>query len=419
MRLAPSGSSCRRGVADRVWPALLLVAVASARADEPRGLHRPDGRPRVFVHVMPWFEAPPTSAQWGWHWTMNHYRPGEEADGGRSIASHATPAIGPYDSSDPDVVEYQTLTMRLAGIDGMIVDWYGRADFRDWPALHRASEGLLAGAERAGLAFAVCYEDQTVTALVEAGRLPAERRVEHVADELRWLAEGWFRSAAYARVDGAPLLLSFGHSGLDDDEWSRALDRVGTPLVYLSEHRRRPAAAGAFDWPLPKEGLAATRAFVERSGDWPRALPVVFPRFHDIYAEAGVHESWGRIDDADGATFRESLAVALAAEREMVQVATWNDWGEGTQIEPSVEYGSRDLAVLQARRRRLDPSFPWEPADLVLGARLLAARRAGGDTATLDRAAAAIVADDPASARRLLGTGGDRASDAEERPDRL
>jgi len=394
------------------WLVLLLVAGAWARGDEPQ-------RPRVFVHVMPWFEAPPTAARWGWHWTMDRYRPGEDAGGGRSIASHATPAIGPYDSSDPAVVEYQTLTMRLAGIDGMIVDWYGRADFRDWPALHRASEGLLAGAERAGLAFAVCYEDQTVTALVEAGRLPAEGRVGHVADELRWLAEGWFQSAAYARVDDAPVLLSFGHSGLDDDEWSRALDRVGTPLVYLSEHRRRPAAAGAFDWPLPKEGLAAARAFVERSRDWPRALPVVFPRFHDIYAEAGVHESWGRIEDADGATFRESLAVALAAEPAMVQVATWNDWGEGTQIEPSVEYGCRDLAELQALRRRLDPSFPWAPADLVLGERLLSARRTGGDAATLDRAAAAIVADDPAVARRLLGTGADGANDAMEGPNRL
>jgi HTH-type transcriptional regulator/antitoxin HigA len=30
----------------------------------------------------------------------------------------------------------------------------------------------------------------------------------------------------------------------------------GADLLYLSEHRRRPGAGGAFDWPIPTEGLA-------------------------------------------------------------------------------------------------------------------------------------------------------------------
>lgn len=374
-----------------VWAATLPVS----RADEGR-------RPLLFVHVMPWYEAPPTASGWGWHWTMNRFRPDGGNGEGATIASHYTPSIGPYDSSDPHVVEYQTLSMRIAGVDGVIVDWYGRADFRDHAALHRATERLVAAAERAGLAFALCYEDQTVTALEKAGRLPADGRVEHAAQELRWLADDWFRRPAHARLAGKPLLLSFGHAGLDDGEWSRVLEAVGTPLCYLSEHRRRPAAAGAFDWPLPKEGVAATKAFAAEVGDDGFAIPVAYPRFHDIYAEAGVHESWGRIDDAGGATFRDTLAAALASGAEIVQVATWNDWGEGTQIEPSREHGTRDLAVLQAARRADDGAFPWEPADLVLPARLLAARRAGGDGAALDGAAAAIVAGDASRARRLL-----------------
>jgi len=391
-----SVASCRRPTRACVAAlALLLVTVPSTgRAAEPG--------PRLFVHVMPWYEAPPTASGWGWHWTMNRFDPGAPAAGERSIASHYTPAIGPYDSSDPHVIEYQTLSMRVAGVDGLIVDWYGREDFRDWPALHRATERIVAGAERAGLSFAVCYEDQTVTALVDAGRLPAARRVEHAAGELRWVVEGWCRRPAYARVGGKPLLLSFGHEGLDDAEWSLVLEKVGTPLAYLGEHRRRPAADGAFDWPLPREGVAATHAFGERSRGWPLVLPVAYPRFHDIYAEAGVHESWGRIDDAGGGTFRETLRVALGSGAGMVQVATWNDWGEGTQIEPSREFGSRDLALLQEVRREREEAFPWEPADLLLPQRLLEARRAGGDAGRLDRAAAAIVAGDRTLARRLV-----------------
>lgn len=381
----------------------ILLAVAGVVAPWPSAARADEGRrPLVFVHVMPWYEAPPTAAAWGWHWTMNRFRPEVDGGGRSTIASHYFPAIGPYDSSDADVVEYQTLSMKIAGVDGLIVDWYGRADFRDHASLHRATERIVAGAERAGLAFALCYEDQTVTALVEAGRLAADARVEHAAGELRWLAGDWLGRPAHARLAGRPLLLSFGHAGLDDDEWSRVLEAVGTPMTYLSEHRRRPAAAGAFDWPLPKEGVAATRAFVAGARGDSLAMPVAYPRFHDIYAEAGIHASWGRIDDADGATFRDTLAAALSSDAEIVQVATWNDWGEGTQIEPSREHGTRDLAVLQAARRSREGAFPWEPADLVLPERLLAARRAGGDRTTLDRAAAAIVAGDVALARRLV-----------------
>jgi hypothetical protein len=56
------------------------------------------------VHYMPWFQAKPYNATWGWHWTMNHYNPTTiDGQGRRAIASHYYPLIGPYDSRDPDV----------------------------------------------------------------------------------------------------------------------------------------------------------------------------------------------------------------------------------------------------------------------------------------------------------------------------
>ena len=71
---------------------------------------------------MPWFSAPPISPQWGWHWTMNRYHPDQLTNGQPEIASHYTPLIGLYDSSDPDVLRCQVMQMKLAGIDGIAVD---------------------------------------------------------------------------------------------------------------------------------------------------------------------------------------------------------------------------------------------------------------------------------------------------------
>src|SRR5262249_39709510 len=117
--------------------------------------------PLVLAHYMPWFEARPESQSWGWHWTMNAFDPEKVTDGRRSIASHYYPLIGPYASGSPAVLEYHLLLMKLAGIDGVIADWYGLSSFLDYPSVHRHTTALFQQAEKLGMRITVCYEDQT------------------------------------------------------------------------------------------------------------------------------------------------------------------------------------------------------------------------------------------------------------------
>src|ERR1700733_11343385 len=73
----------------------------------------------VYVHLMPWFQTPETlgGTNWGFHWTMNDRNPNIiGSNGQREIASYYYPLIGPYDSSDPYVIEYQMLLMKLSGV---------------------------------------------------------------------------------------------------------------------------------------------------------------------------------------------------------------------------------------------------------------------------------------------------------------
>jgi len=360
----------------------------------------------VLAHYMPWYEAKPVSQVWGWHWTMNAFDPEEVVDGKRQIASHFYPIIGPYDSGDPSVIEYHLLLMKLAGIDGVIVDWYGLQDFRDYAMLHRNTQRLVDQVKRLGLKFAICYEDQTIPALIEAGRLPAENRVAHARGEIELLAKNWFTLERYVRIDGRPVLLSFGQTGLTDEEWSQCLAGVKSPVAYFSEHHRRTAALGAFDWPIPKEGLGAIKRFENASREWSHSIPVSFPRFVDIYAEAKVHDSHGRINDDGGATFRTSLEQALTTNAPLIQTATWNDWGEGTMIEPSREFGYRDLEILQKmRRKHIDSRFSPTASDLRLPIQLLQLRRTTTrpeDAKQLDRIAELMASGELAQAQSDL-----------------
>ena len=56
---------------------------------------------------------------------MNHFDPSISVRGRRSIASHFYPLIGAYDSGDRNVLRYHFSLMKLSGIDGIIIDWYG------------------------------------------------------------------------------------------------------------------------------------------------------------------------------------------------------------------------------------------------------------------------------------------------------
>ena len=345
------------------------------------------------VHVMPWFSLNPS----GWHWTMGKT---DAAKG--ELASHYRPLGGAYDSADPDLIERQTLQMKVAGFDGMLVDWYGDRDRYDYLPNHRATERLFQGAKRVGLSFALVYEDATVPNLISGGIFKKDDAVPEGHALFQRAAKRWFGSPTYQKLDGKPLVMVFGPQFYADDDWPRIFD--GLAVTYLSLHRRKGTAVGAYDWPLPQGGewKAKLARFREESKAWPVAVPVAFPRFHDFYKRAGVGEGYGEIPDADGETYRTTLREATTTGRKIVQVATWNDWGEGTQIEPSEEFGYRDLEATQAQRRKLEPAFPYSKNDLRLPMRLYELRKKGADRRKLDQAAKALANGKPDEARALL-----------------
>lgn len=336
-------------------------------------------RPLIMAHYMPWYASRAISGQWGWHWTMNRFDPDtSDAFGRPSLASPYRPLIGPYDSSDPDLLACHALQMKWAGIDGVFIDWYGTYDLYDYRTLHRNVQRIIKAFSKAGLRFCIIMEDQVVPKLVHARVCTPHG---YAMDALRWLQGTWFNLPGYVRWQGKPLLLLFGPQFYDDADLTRYFDRR-VALVTLS--RRRGPAVGAFGWPAPQLGDAASwsdlRSFYAREAGSTASVAIVYPRFDDIYAQANVGPSYGRIADGDGETWRRTLAFADASGLPILQVASWNDWGEGTQIEPSEEYGYRDLEWLQAYRRTVDPLFPFKPADLRLPAQLYRRRKvANGD----------------------------------------
>lgn len=339
----------------------------------------------VMAYYMPWYGAKPHNENWGWHWTMDHFNPDRiNAVGEREIASWYYPVIGPYDSSDPTVLEYHVLLMKLAGVDGVIVDWYGSANYLDYALNNQATLRLFEFTRKAGLKFCICYEDQTIRHMLDSHYLEPDRAISEAQQEMLYLQTNFFADASYLRLNGKPALLNFGPQHfIVSSNWEAifsVLQATNRP-AFFTEDNRLSISAGAFSWPpmwmsqapgtggvLSGAGLKNYLAEFERKAQgWPAFISSAFPRFHDIYQRAGVRNYWGYLGDRQGETFRETLSRAMTNSAPIVQIVTWNDFGEGTMVEPTREYGFRDLGILQDLRRQfLQPGFSFTTNDLAM-----------------------------------------------------
>jgi len=116
--------------------------------------------------------------------------------------------------------------------------------------------------------------------------------------------------------------------------------------------------------------------FNQKAAAWPAFISSAFPRFHDVYQRASVRNYWGYLGDHRGGTLRETLVCGMTNASSVVQVVTWNDFGEGSMVEPTQEYGYRDLGIIQdCRRKYLEPDFPRNTNDLTLAFRFYNLRR--------------------------------------------
>jgi hypothetical protein len=386
----------------------------------------------VMAHYMPWFQSQPYSGYWGWHWTMAHFNPAViNTNGAREIAAWYYPLTGPYDSADPVVLEYQVVLMKLAGIDGVIVDWYGMDNYNDYALNNQRTAALFNYTRKAGLKFCLCYEDSTIRQEVNGGFITAANAVPHAQQTMLYAQTNFFTDPSYLRWNNMPVLLNFGPQYFTaNSNWVSifsVLNLTNQP-AFFTEDNRLPIGQGAFNWPpmwmSQTNGGILTDAMMQsylsgfeqkalKSPAWPAFISTAFPRFHDIYQQAGVGSSYGYLDDQNGNTFRETLSRAITNASALVQIATWNDFGEGTIIEPTLtgvsgcalvdtnvattKYGYTDLGIVQDfRRQYLNADFPYHTNDFALALRLFNMRKLYGSSnpvvsAELDRVFSNIV----------------------------
>jgi glycoprotein endo-alpha-1,2-mannosidase len=304
---------------------------------------------KVYMHYMPWFQSKPVSGYWGSHWKMTNKNPDNvDGDGKREIASHYYPLIGPYDSKDPDVLEFHLLLMKYAGVDGILIDWYGSHNVYDYKVNLTATNAVIEKLDDVGLQFAVVYEDYVAKSVEDQTSRTAMQAAQ---EDMAYLQQEYFPKKEHIQMDGAPLLMTFGPRQFKSStQWTEIFNGLSTKPKFLPLWSHSGFVGsngnGEFAWVDFNESLSELNSFYNKT-HLQYLMGSAYPRFHDFYEEGGSGASYGYVDFNEGETLRNTLAKAKDRNAKYLQLVTWNDFGEGTVIEPTVEDQFLCLEIIQ------------------------------------------------------------------------
>jgi hypothetical protein len=261
---------------------------------------------RVSAFYYPWYGTSSLDGTYQ-HWSQDGHTPPND------IASSYYPASGIYSSSDRLIVRAQMDEIRNAGIDEIAVSWWGRNSPED-----RRMPMVVAAARARGIAVAAHLEPYP------------DRTVDSVVADVSYLV------ATY----GIKTFYVYRALDLPISEWAAARAALHlTPgiTVYAQTPLAGAAAAGGFD------GIY-TYDIVTYGGNSFRRICDEAHRMHLLCAPSvgpGYDARRGSGDPVvklrrGGRTYDSMWRLAIAAGADRVTITSYNEWHEGTQIEPAV-----------------------------------------------------------------------------------
>lgn len=297
-----------------------------------------DYEKRTLAFHYAWYGVP-----WGpgkqWQGWMDESHNANKVFGSRrNIKAAHYPLDGVYDSLDHSTINRQISEAKEAGLGGFIVSWWGFESYS-----HKVLENMLNLAPKDFLT--IYYETAMTFKLRDSSR---EKAVEKIYLDLKSLLVTYSVKNQWIHVDGKPLIALYIVENYTVDEWlkiKRKLKEEGFEPFFLGDtynmeylkvmdglHTYNPVWITLIGSSFSNVYDGISLKIHEKGGLY---ASTVCPGFDD----RKVREPGLLIPREDGHYYRMCWEAARNCKADWILITSWNEWFEGTEIEPSLEYG--------------------------------------------------------------------------------
>jgi len=315
------------------------------------------GAKRVFCFYYNWYQTPAFDGR-DEHWS--HWINGKDHGfpGGDNIGSDYFPLLGNYSTKDPAIIARHMKMIAGAGIDAIFLTYWGKDHF--------TAESIPVIFEEAGKAgVKVGFHIEPY-----GGRDPAS-----VKADIKYIIDTWGRHPAFYRSDTRkPLFFIYDSYLSKADQWAEVLHVKGSNTIrntpYDGEFIGLWVKSNEQDFFL-KSGFDGfytyfvSKVFVYGSDpkNWPEMqewalrngkqfIPCVGPGYIDerIRPENSVNTQ----DRKNGKYYDDYWKQAIAVKPQTIAITSFNEWHEGTQIEPAKPFKTNGFTYLDYRPLKED-----------------------------------------------------------------
>jgi glycoprotein endo-alpha-1,2-mannosidase len=299
----------------------------------------------VHTFYYGWYANPETDGKYSnWnhpvikHWIDTTWDNAGQYPGGDDIGANFFPQLGSYSSSDEEIIDSHMQQIRDAGIGVVAISWWGKGHFTN-----KSVHTLLDIAHKYGLKLAFHIE-------------PIYKTVAEFRGHLEYISANYAQHPALYKVNGKPMYYLYNSFNLKYHEWQSMLhpDSLSTirktPLdgIFIGlwttgfdgEFIVKSCFDGFYTY-FASDGFA----YGSTTSNWPDMsafahennliyIPSVGPGYIDTRIRPWNEKNTKSRDK--GRYYEKMYAHAVNTSADFISITSFNEWHEGTQIEPAI-----------------------------------------------------------------------------------